>query len=382
MRKFFKNSVFTKKFLLEHKVKIGIGFVIILAILIMVISKKDDKPKPNPKPKPRSEPEPEPEPEIEEDDEFISEEDTFVEDDFSGDVGIITGEIPSYESGSGGGDGSSASRGGVGGCEPNCARGSSSGTSNSSTPTIDRINTDESVNVVLNQGQIFWSPNVINDNDTSKFNRNNLRYIGVEDRKLFDRRNPDNEDMTDTHVFSLNMNNKNIEVQVNANDFNEEDAEKEAEKYLVYIGKLPDLFLDQVRTVTIHKGDLQHLWGGGNNGLLIHTGIGEDYIDKGIVEEVLLHESTHTSLDEVFNPNTPIKSNEWLETVNKDDLFISRYAKENARREDLAETLPIYYAIRRKRDNLTEIDDEELELIEDALQNRFEFLDEKLKDKL
>ena len=53
----------------------------------------------------------------------------------------------------------------------------------------------------------------------------------------------------------------------------------------------------------IHKG--YEGYGGGNDNLLVHTGMTENYKnylaygegDPSIVEETLIHEATHTSID-------------------------------------------------------------------------------------
>ena len=66
-------------------------------------------------------------------------------------------------------------------------------------------------------------------------------------------------------------------------------------RYGEEIGRLPTALRKDVETVWIHKG--VELFGGGNNNLLIHTGQAVDYIYEGILEEVLVHEAAHTSLD-------------------------------------------------------------------------------------
>ena len=107
--------------------------------------------------------------------------------------------------------------------------------------------------------------------------------------------------------------------------------------------------------------------------------MGEKYIQDNFVEEILLHEATHTSLDEQWNPNSPIKIQEWLEVINKDNIYPTPYAKQFPKREDLAETFPIYYAIKFKRKQLININDNEIKLIENSLKHRFEYLDRKIK---
>ncbi len=61
------------------------------------------------------------------------------------------------------------------------------------------------------------------------------------------------------------------------------------------IGQLPTVLRKDVQTVWIHKGNKP--FGGGNQNLLIHIIQGEKYISEGILEETLVHEACHTSLD-------------------------------------------------------------------------------------
>jgi hypothetical protein len=80
------------------------------------------------------------------------------------------------------------------------------------------------------------------------------------------------------------------EIQVNP-EFGSSEARNQANYYAPVIGRLPTALRSQVKTVWIHQGGFPY--GGGNDNLLIHTGYG--YGD--ILEEVLVHEACHTSLD-------------------------------------------------------------------------------------
>ena len=131
------------------------------------------------------------------------------------------------------------------------------------------------------------------------------------------------------------------EVQINP-EF--EDAELRLElatKYLRAIGQLPTLLRTDVLTVWIHDGDED--FGGGNDNILIHRGRASTYENQGILGEVLIHESAHTSLD-AYHKNT----RDWLSAQTNDGQFISNYARDNPNREDLAESFPMWYALRFK----------------------------------
>jgi hypothetical protein len=58
-----------------------------------------------------------------------------------------------------------------------------------------------------------------------------------------------------------------------------------------------------------------------------------------------MHESTHTSLD----PDH-LSSDEYKQAQSADDFFVSPYAKEHPQREDLAETIPVWFMVRHRKE--------------------------------
>ena len=92
-----------------------------------------------------------------------------------------------------------------------------------------------------------------------------------------------------------------------------------------------------METVWIHRGT--EPFGGGNNNLLIHTGRADLYAADGILEETLVHEAAHTSLD-AAHASAPA----WLAAQSADPTFISTYARDFPNREDIAESVLPYLA--------------------------------------
>ena len=201
-----------------------------------------------------------------------------------------------------------------------------------------------------------------------------LTYARQETCKMFDRRIPDfitvnaylfNADYSD----DLNLNGSNIEVrskievQVNP-EFEFIKAKEYAEQYAKVIGRLPKALRRYVQTVWIHKGDKP--FGGGNNNLLIHVGQGKEYIKQGILEEILIHEACHTSLDYYAYYD------DWKSAQNKDNNYISTYARDNAEREDIAESFLAYFAVTYRKDRITQ---ETYCTIKKIIPNRINFFD-------
>ncbi len=136
------------------------------------------------------------------------------------------------------------------------------------------------------------------------------------------------------------------EVQVNP-EFGSVDAARiQAEKYAIVIGRLPRALRVWVATVWIHQG--VQPFGGGNNNLLIHVGQGDLYIAAGILEETFVHEAAHTSLDAAHAVSAG-----WLSAQAKDVNFISTYARDNPTREDVAESVLPWLAVRYRASRIT-----------------------------
>jgi hypothetical protein len=111
------------------------------------------------------------------------------------------------------------------------------------------------------------------------------------------------------------------------------------------IGRLPRVLRDDLKTLTIHRG--KKPFGGGNRDVLIHTGQAASYTADAkpfgggsFLEEALVHEASHTSLD-----GDHAKAPGWLAAQDSDPTFISNYARDNPTREDVAESfLPWLHA--------------------------------------
>lgn len=160
------------------------------------------------------------------------------------------------------------------------------------------------------------------------------------------------------------------EVQVNPEFGGEEAARVEAERYASEIGRLPTALRAEVQTVWIHRGT--EPFGGGNDNILIHTGQAALYEADGILEETLVHEAVHTSLDA-----THASAAGWIAAQAADPTFISTYARDFPTREDLAETMVPYLAVRYRSDRISPA---LRQTILEAIPNRIQYLDDQALD--
>lgn len=212
-------------------------------------------------------------------------------------------------------------------------------------------------------GTIFIDPDIINSTDPTTFQ--SVSYIGQDSRMMFDRRV--NAFITlNAYLFNASFDDGlSIEIQVNPEFGNPESSLAEVQKYAPVIGQLPTALRADVETVWIHKG--VEPFGGGNNNLLIHVDQAELYIEEGILEETLVHEASHTSLDAYY-----AASDGWLAAQTADNEFISTYARDYPDLQDVAESFLPYLAVRYKSERISP------ELYEEIMQtipNRIAYFD-------
>ena len=193
-------------------------------------------------------------------------------------------------------------------------------------------------------GTIFIDPDIITSADPTTFV--STTYAGQGSRTMYDRR-VNNWITVNAYLFNATFNDgRTAEIQVNPEFANITAAAFEANKYGPVIGRLPTSLRTQLQTVWIHLG--VQPFGGGNNNLLIHTGQGDLYAADGILEETLVHEASHTSLD---GPHAAASG--WLAAQAADPEFISTYARDNPTREDIAESFLTWLAVRHRANRIT-----------------------------
>ena len=212
-------------------------------------------------------------------------------------------------------------------------------------------------------GTIFIDPDIITEEDPTTFV--SLSYAGTGSRLMYDRRS--GWITSEPFLFPAEYDDGlSIEIQVNPEFGSWENAQIYALKYAEVIGRLTTQLRKDVQTSWIHKGD--EPFGGGNNNLLIHTDWSEkNYEDQGILEETLVHEAAHTSLDSYH-----AESGGWLDAQIADCEFISEYARDNPIREDVAESYLPYLAVKYRPDRISPA---LKKTIENAIPNRIKYFD-------
>jgi hypothetical protein len=210
-------------------------------------------------------------------------------------------------------------------------------------------------------GTIFDFPDLMRPSDATAFQ--GLTFIEQGERSMFDRR-LDRFATFGVFIFRATFADwEPLEIAVNREFESQAAAQKEAEFYGTAFGRLPLFLRKEINALHIQAGD--RLFGGGRN-VLIHTGQGEKYQRDGILEETLAHEAAH-ALDAKY-----ARHPSWKEAQQQDGQFISKYAQENPYREDIAESLIPYFAVRMRPERITA---EQRAKIEQTIPARIKFLD-------
>jgi hypothetical protein len=212
-------------------------------------------------------------------------------------------------------------------------------------------------------GTIFLDGDIITADDPTALRK--IGYTGRGRREMFDRRT-DEFVTVRAYLFRARYRGGRVtEVQVNPEFRRVKAATRQARKYAEVVGQLPRVLLRDVDAIWIHRG--QELYGGGNRSILIHTGQTRLYVDEGILEETLVHEAAHTSLDEDHAASAG-----WLQAQAEDPTFISTYARDNPTSEDIAESFLPYLAVRFRPERM---DPDVVRTIEETIPARLAYFD-------
>ncbi len=185
-------------------------------------------------------------------------------------------------------------------------------------------------------GTAYISPDVLTRADPTDLRA--VEYVGREVRTTFDRR-VDGWVTHQAHIVraSYGCGLTAVDVIVNP-EFAQQEAMKEATYYAEVLGRLPPGVRYGVRELWLHGGNESA--GGGNRSLLIHTDHGAEL--GPYLEEVLLHEAAHTTLDyQEWGAGVVLRS-PWQKAMESDGRAISSYARDFPQREDVAESYGAY----------------------------------------
>ena len=229
-------------------------------------------------------------------------------------------------------------------------------------------------------GTVWISPDIITSADRSGLT--GVTYTGRGERTLWDYRVLD-WITVEAYLFEARIHGRGVEFQVNP-EFGSEDAARiEVDTYAPAIGRMPFGMLARLENVHVNAGNPDHpdaasfgrqgrrdpqVFGGSYEArsIILHTGYGQERIRDGFLEEVLFHEAAHVGFQN--HQNAPGRR----AARDADEGFISNYARDNPDREDVAETMLVYFAIRYRPDRLSA---SQRVAIRETVPNRVEYFD-------
>ncbi len=157
-----------------------------------------------------------------------------------------------------------------------------------------------------------------------------------------------------------------VQLAIDADFKRPDDARKEALRYTPRLGKLPTALRRGVERLVVHKGG-KGVTAFSDVGLIVvYSDNATERIATHDLEERFFHESVHAACDK-----THAASPEWLAAQQKDRGFVTRYAEENPKGEDLAESALFAFALLHDRERLPKKDAAQIERL---IPNRIAFV--------
>ncbi|MEL6960564.1 MAG: hypothetical protein AAGL89_16610 [Pseudomonadota bacterium] len=185
-------------------------------------------------------------------------------------------------------------------------------------------------------GTTFIAPEILTADDPTTYL--GIRYAGTFTVDHFDARRDGYVDAEFFRFVTRFADGQLINMDMNAAFGSTETAEEVAVIYAEAFGRIPQILREDVRTIIVHEAGDE--WYALPGEITVHFGSYKLDLEEGVIEESMIHEGVHASLDRLYD-NAP----GWRAAQRNDWGFISNYAEENPRTEDLAETFTLYVGL-------------------------------------
>lgn len=201
------------------------------------------------------------------------------------------------------------------------------------------------------------------EEDPSTFK--SLKFQSKGKEELPDKRG-DRELMQEAFVFLAEFSdNTKVKIVIDAAFKTEDAALAEAERYVHRIGKLPTALRSGVDRLVVHQGGKDTTAFSDVGLIVVYSANATKRIETHDLEETIFHESVHAAWDKQH-----ANSQRWIQAQTADGGFVTTYAKDKPRREDLAESAIFAYTLLHHPGRIPE---EEAKKIKKAIPNRIEF---------
>ena len=195
-------------------------------------------------------------------------------------------------------------------------------------------------------GTLWELPDLISSSDYTVYSTS--IYEGIETRLFYDNAIPDFINYP-AHIFKVNFGDGlSVDFEIYS-EFSEQEAISIEQKYAPIVGQLGKELRKDIKSIEFLKGDGVASAQRSNDLSYANITFHIDWLNNTVetrpdgdkTEELLIHESTHLSIDPyVYNQQG------WIDAVNLDNNYISTYAKENPDTEDVAENFQAYITVK------------------------------------
>lgn len=158
-----------------------------------------------------------------------------------------------------------------------------------------------------------------------------------------------------------------VHLAIDAEFESEAAARKEADKYLVRLGKLPTALRKGVERLVLHRGHPDTTAFSDQGLIVVYSDNASRRIQTHDLEETLFHESVHAAWDAEHR-----NSKAWKQAQEADGVFVTNYARKNPRTEDLAESALFAFTLIHHPDRIPSKDAAE---IRTAIRARIRFVE-------
>ena len=195
-------------------------------------------------------------------------------------------------------------------------------------------------------GGTMWDlPDLITSSDYTIYSTSS--YQGIETRLFYDKSIPDFINYP-AHIYKVNFGDGlSVDFEIYT-EFTLEEAGNIEQKYAPLIGQLGKDLRRNIKSFEFLKGEevasAQRTDDLNYANITFHTDwltLVETRFSGDRTEELLIHESTHLSIDPYIYGQQG-----WTDAVNLDGNYLSTYAKDNPDSEDIAETFQAYIAVK------------------------------------
>ena len=212
---------------------------------------------------------------------------------------------------------------------------------------------------------VWTSPDILDSSDPTSLH--SVLYAGRGVRGFWDTRAQAWVRIS-VYLFNVRYVGREVEFQIHP-ELGREAAQAETDMVAPIVGRLPAVLLSGLDQIELNLATRGFGAANQDKGIIhIPTSGGDQHIDDGFIEEVLIHEAAHVSLDPTHRDSPG-----WHRAQQADGVFINEYARDYPDREDIAESFLAYFIVAYRPER---VDESILNAFRNAIPNRLAYFEE------